>query len=80
MLQIEQAELSGPDLSATLSGRIRLRVPVAQSVLDLNCSLSLPPTVIASLGGFKDLASAYAQADGSYRFQMKGTFLRPRLR
>jgi type II secretion system protein N len=80
VLQIEETELSGTDLSATISGRIRLRLPLPQSLLDLNCALTLPPTVITSLAGLKDLASGYAQNDGSYRFQVRGTFVRPRLR
>ena len=80
VLQIDEAVLTGSDLSATLSGRIRLRLPLPQSLLDLLCTLSLPPAVTASLAGFKDLASVYAQEDGSYKFQLKGTFIRPRLR
>lgn|GEM_PF-4207552 len=80
VLQIEEAALSGTDLSATVDGRIRVRMPLAQSVLDLNCKISLPPAVIASLEGLVDLASAYRQDDGSYQFQVRGTFLRPRLR
>jgi len=80
VLQIEEAALSGTDLSATVDGRIRVRMPLAQSVLDLNCKVSLPPAVRASLEGLVDLASAYQQDDGTYQFQVRGTFLRPRLR
>jgi len=80
VLQIEEAVLSGPDLSATVDGRIRVRMPMAQSVLDLDCKVRLPPAVVASLEGLVDLASAYRQDDGSYQFQVRGTFLRPRLR
>jgi type II secretion system protein N len=80
VLQIEEAALTGPDLAATISGRIRVRPRLEQSLLDLTCSLRLPPAVIASLEGLKDLARNYAQDDGSYEFQLKGTVARPRLR
>jgi len=80
VLRVDEAALSGTDLSATVDGRIRVRTPLAQSVLDLNCKVSLPPAVIASLEGLMDLASAYRQDDGSYQFQLRGTFLRPRMR
>lgn len=80
VLQVEEAALTGTDLFATVDGRIRVRTPLAQSILDLNCKMSLPPAVIASLEGLVDLASAYRQDDGSYQFQVRGTFLRPRLR
>ncbi|MGD2062763.1 MAG: type II secretion system protein GspN [Nitrospirota bacterium] len=80
VLQIEEAALSGTDLSANIDGRIRLRLPLPQSILDLSCTLRLPPAVIGSLQGLKDIASVYEQDDGSYQFQLKGTFVRPRLR
>ena len=80
VLRIEEAAISGTDLAASVDGRIRLRTPLPQSFVDLNCKVRLPPAVMVALQGLSDLASTYKQKDGSYQLQVKGTFTRPRLR
>ncbi len=77
---VEKATVTGSQLDAEVSGRIRLQTPLERSVLNLTGTLKPHPTLLSKLGSFAALLTRGRQSGEGILFTISGTLEKPGFR